>query len=180
MISSLTSTRLILYIPVNERVKLLKKRGVKDFAEELAMKLYGRYKYTFNETTKNMILNVVNSYLRMENLSRGYMIWIYGLPLPLAYPDAIAKDTVIEIKPEENLQHATLQVLLYASVLTKVFKRVRPLLISVSHDGESKISGINVYSVLFMNSPIITGAEARIIMVEIIRELAGKSNVLNS
>lgn len=178
MISSLTSTRLILYIPVNERVKLLKKRGVKDFAEELAMKLYGRYRYTFNETTKNMILNVVNSYLRMENLSRGYRI--YGLPLPLAYPDAIAKDTVIEIKPEENLQHATLQVLLYASLLTKVFKRVRPLLISVSHDGECKISGINVYSVLFMNSPIITGAEARIIMVEIIRELAGKLNVLNS
>lgn len=178
MISSLTSTRLILYIPVNERVKLLKKRGVKDFAEELAMKLYGRYKYTFNETTKNMILNVVNSHLRMENLSRGYMI--YGFPLPLAYPDAIAKDTVIEIKPEENLQHATLQVLLYASLLTKVFKRVSPLLISVSHDGESKISGINVYSVLFMNSPIITGAEARIIMVEIIRELAGKLNVLNS
>jgi hypothetical protein len=183
MISDLTSTKLILHIPVNEKVKLLKKRGVKDFAEELVKELYGRYQYTFNETTKNMILAVVNSHLKMKDLRRGSIIYnpIY-LPLPEAYPDAIAGSAVIEIKPEENLQYATLQVLFYARALikSKIFRRVRPLIISVAHDGESKITGINVYSVLFMHTPIITEAEAGIILREIFRELAGKFNVRNS
>ncbi|BDC17502.1 hypothetical protein [Acidianus sp. HS-5] len=165
MILELVELRKILSISANEKIRLQKDREAKDLTEVIVGTNYGKQDLTLRKTSKTFVINAVNSYLKL-NFSDTQRDLLCNIPI--ACPDVLAGNAIIEVTLAENLPFTMTKVLIYSTILIALglSESVKPITISVNHKGNVATT-IDVFSVCFMGKETVDWTSA----IAIIKEL---------